>query len=189
MESTKKMFYTVGELVEMFDVSPALIRYWESQFDVIKPRRNKKGNRLFTPADLENFKIIYNLIRERGLTLKGAKQAMQKGAMVDGSALSRDAQIMERLNNLRAMLVEMRTMMKEGQEPIEKRVNEQINEGVIEVIVEDIEDKNTQEEQVAQADLQPQPQRPRRSSEGEATEKELFAFYEQRLPLSASDEE
>lgn len=115
MES-KKIYYTVGELVEMFDVNASLIRHWEGQFDIIKPVRNKKGNRLFTTADVENFKLIYHLVKERGMTLDGAKKALKRGSMVTGSSLERDAKIMERLQHLRTMLVEIRSAIKEGDE-------------------------------------------------------------------------
>lgn len=115
MES-KKIYYTVGELVEMFDVNASLIRHWEGQFDIIKPVRNKKGNRLFTVADVENFKLIYHLVKERGMTLDGAKKALKRGSMVTGSSLERDAKIMERLQHLRTMLVEIRSAIKEGDE-------------------------------------------------------------------------
>ncbi|MFI3328417.1 MAG: MerR family transcriptional regulator [Rikenellaceae bacterium] len=184
---SKKLFYTMGEVVEIFDVSPALIRYWESQFDVIKPERNKKGNRLFTPADLENFKIIYSLIRERKMTIEGAKIAMKKGTMIDGSSLDRDTQILERLHALRDMLVEIRTMMKEGQEPISTITEEEINEVVIEEIVEQIEEKNTNDE-VAKSEA-PTRTRQRRPSEPYVKEGELFRFYEQRLPLTTDEDD
>ncbi len=115
MES-KKVYYSMGELVEMFDVNASLIRHWESQFDIIKPARNKKGNRLFTAQDVENFKLIYHLVKERGMTLDGAKKALRKGCIVDGSSLERDVQIVERLQNLRSLLVEIRDLLKEGEE-------------------------------------------------------------------------
>src|SRR6185369_10512936 len=72
----QKMFYTVGEVANMFKVNPSHIRFWSKQFDVIKPATNKKGNRLFTSKDIENFKVIYHLVKEKGFTLKGAKYEM-----------------------------------------------------------------------------------------------------------------
>ena len=71
----EKLFYSMGEVAEMFDVNASLIRHWESQFSVIRPKRNKKGNRLFSPQDVENLKLIYHLVKERGMTLEGAKKA------------------------------------------------------------------------------------------------------------------
>lgn len=148
--ATKKIYYTMGELVEMFDVNASLIRHWEGQFDIIKPTRNKKGNRLFTAQDVENFKLIYHLVKERGMTLDGAKRAMRKGSVVQGSSLERDVQIMERLQNLRSLLVEIRDLLKEGEEEMA---------GVA------MDHSGRMDE----------------GREPDATDRELFAFYEQRL--------
>lgn len=73
-----KLFYSIGEVAEMFDVNTSLIRFWEKEFDIIKPKKNKKGNRLFTPEDIDNFKVIYNLVKEQGLTLDGAKKYLKE---------------------------------------------------------------------------------------------------------------
>ncbi len=75
---TDKLYYTIGEVAAMFNVNASLIRYWEKEFPVIKPKKNKKGNRFFTKSDIENFHIIYHLVKERGLTLKGAKQKLRE---------------------------------------------------------------------------------------------------------------
>ena len=73
----EKIFYTIGEVAAMLNVNTSHIRFWSKQFDVIKPSTNRKGNRLFTPGDVENFKIIYHLVKEKGFTLKGAKVEMK----------------------------------------------------------------------------------------------------------------
>ena len=73
-----KLYYTIGEVAAMFNVNASLVRYWEKEFPVIKPKKNKKGNRFFTKSDIENFHIIYHLVKERGLTLKGAKQKLRE---------------------------------------------------------------------------------------------------------------
>jgi DNA-binding transcriptional MerR regulator len=75
---TVKLYYTIGEVSEMFNVNTSLVRFWEKEFDVLKPKKNKKGNRLFTPEDLENFRIIHNLVKEQGLTLEGAKKYLKE---------------------------------------------------------------------------------------------------------------
>jgi DNA-binding transcriptional MerR regulator len=75
---TVKLYYSIGEVAEMFHVNTSLIRFWEKEFDIIKPKKNKKGNRLFTPEDLDNFKVIYNLVKEQGLTLEGAKKYLKE---------------------------------------------------------------------------------------------------------------
>ena len=73
----EKIFYSIGEVAKMFDVNTSHIRFWSKQFEVIKPATNKKGNRMFTMADIDNFKVIYHLVKEKGFTLKGAKVEMQ----------------------------------------------------------------------------------------------------------------
>lgn len=108
------MLYSMGEVTEMFDVNASLIRYWESKFDCIKPHKNKKGNRMFTPSDIENFKLIYHLVKEKGMTLEGANNAMKRR----GKSVKRDVSILERLQNIRAMLVEVRESLGDNN-PIE----------------------------------------------------------------------
>jgi len=74
---TEKLFYSIGEVAERFSVNTSLIRFWEREFDIIKPQKNKKGNRLFTKEDLKNFHLIFHLVKERGYTLQGAKQKLK----------------------------------------------------------------------------------------------------------------
>ena len=74
----KKLYYTIGEVANIFDVNTSLIRFWEKEFDIIKPKKNKKGNRLFTEKDVDNFFIIYHLVKERGFTLQGAKDKLKE---------------------------------------------------------------------------------------------------------------
>jgi DNA-binding transcriptional MerR regulator len=75
---TGKLFYSIGEVAKMFNVNTSLIRFWEKEFDIIRPKKNKKGNRLFTQADVDNFHIIYNLVKERGYTLQGVKSKLKE---------------------------------------------------------------------------------------------------------------
>ena len=70
----EKVYYTIGEVGELFEVNQSLIRYWEKEFDILKPQKNKKGNRLFTKQDINNLRIIYHLVKERGYTLPGGKR-------------------------------------------------------------------------------------------------------------------
>lgn len=72
----EKLYYSIGEVAKMFDVNTSLIRFWEKEFDVINPKKNKKGNRMFTPKDVDNFHLIYHLVKEKGYTLKGAKDIL-----------------------------------------------------------------------------------------------------------------
>ena len=109
-----KLLYSMGEVTEMFDVNASLIRYWESKFDCIKPHKNKKGNRMFTPSDIENFKLIYHLVKEKGMTLEGANNAMKRR----GKRVQSEVSILERLQSIRAMLVEVRESLGDNS-PIE----------------------------------------------------------------------
>ena len=104
----------MGEVTDMFDVNASLIRYWESKFDCIKPHKNKKGNRMFTPSDVENFRLIYHLVKEKGMTLEGANNAMKRR----GKKIMGEVSILERLQNIRAMLVEVRESLGDNS-PIE----------------------------------------------------------------------
>ena len=106
----EKLYYTMGEISEMFDVNQSLIRHWEKQFSVLKPKRNKKGNRLFSPQDVERLKLIYHLVKERGMTLEGARRALRQHRAADG--VSRDAELMERLQHIRSLLAEVREELK-----------------------------------------------------------------------------
>ena len=167
----KKLFYSMGEVSEMFDVNPSLIRHWESKFEVLKPKKNKKGNRMFTPEDVENLKLIYHLVKERGMTLDGARRAL-KGST---PGVARDMELLERLQSIRAQLVEVRNELKE-------------NAGQTIVVDSDASDAPAAEvssapvEAVAEAPAaQVQPKRRGRRKKEEPEHKELFAFYEQSL--------
>ncbi|WP_370227750.1 MerR family transcriptional regulator [Mesoflavibacter sp.] len=69
----EKRYYSIGEVAKAFDVNTSLIRFWEKEFEVLKPKKNAKGNRKFTPEDVKNLQLIYHLVKERGFTLEGAK--------------------------------------------------------------------------------------------------------------------
>lgn len=77
--SPDKRYYSIGEVAKAFDVNASLIRFWDSEFDILKPKKNAKGNRMFTPEDINNLKLIYHLVKERGFTLDGAKTHLKEG--------------------------------------------------------------------------------------------------------------
>lgn len=110
-----KLYYTIGEVAEMFEVNTSLIRFWEKEFDIIKPKKNKKGNRLFTPEDIDNFKVIYNLVKEQGLTLDGAKKYLKENRKaVKHEFKTEKTQFSEIENKLRAIksnLMEIRASL------------------------------------------------------------------------------
>jgi DNA-binding transcriptional MerR regulator len=74
-----KRYYSMGEIAKAFDVNQSLIRFWDKEFDILKPKKNAKGNRLFTPEDVKNLQLIYHLVKERGFTLEGAKVHLKEG--------------------------------------------------------------------------------------------------------------
>jgi DNA-binding transcriptional MerR regulator len=100
----EKLYYSIGEVAEMFDVSTSLVRYWENEFDVLKPKKNKKGNRLFTKDDIANLKVIYHLVKERGFTLEGAKNHLKdhKKATYDR------VEMIEKLRSIKGFLQELK---------------------------------------------------------------------------------
>ncbi len=165
----KKMFYTMGEVSEMFDVSSSLIRYWEKHFSVIKPVRNKKGNRLFTPKDVENFKLIYHLVKERGMTLEGAKKSIRGGKL----PASREVELMDRLLNMRSLLLEVREVLKESDEPSDSASESSS-------VATQSSTEPLTNAQPLESVVKPVTRKKAKRSES-SEEKELFAFYEQNL--------
>ncbi len=103
-KKVEKLYYSIGEVAEMFSVNTSLIRYWEKEFDIIKPKKNKKGNRLFTQKDIDNFHIIYHLVKERGMTLKGAKKKMKENK----EEAEYNFEIIKSLEQIREMLMEVK---------------------------------------------------------------------------------
>lgn len=106
-EDIEKRYYSIGEVAQELQVNTSLIRFWEKEFDLLKPKKNKKGNRLFTPQDLENLKLIYHLVKERGFTLKGA-QGKLKDNREDTAKV---AQVVERLKHIRQALDDIKSAL------------------------------------------------------------------------------
>tara|TARA_B100000287_G_scaffold297523_1_gene280660 strand:- start:1672 stop:2007 length:336 start_codon:yes stop_codon:yes gene_type:complete len=103
----KKIYYSIGEVAAMFDVNNSLIRFWEKEFSIIKPKKNKKGNRYFTEKDINNFKIIFHLVKERGYTLDGAKKKLRENK--EGTI--KNVEIVNQLKDIRAQLVAIREVL------------------------------------------------------------------------------
>jgi DNA-binding transcriptional MerR regulator len=103
-QQDEKRYYTIGEVATMFEVNNSLIRFWEKEFEILQPKKNRKGNRLFTPKDLENLKVIYHLVKERGFTLKGAKAKLRENK----EDTIRNAEIVSRLKIIRQALTEIK---------------------------------------------------------------------------------
>jgi len=100
----EKIYYTIGEVAAMFKVNTSLIRFWEKEFDIIKPHRNKKGNRLFTKKDVENFHTIFHLVKERGFTIQGAKDKLKDNP----ADTIQKAEIVNSLKKIRSFLLEIK---------------------------------------------------------------------------------
>ena len=111
-----KLYYSIGEVAKAFDVNASLIRFWEKEFEIIQPKKNKKGNRLFTKNDIDCFKNIYYLVKIKGYTLEGAKQVIGK----KGIAITADEiDVVKRLENIKDELIKLK-MSFESEEILEK---------------------------------------------------------------------
>ncbi len=104
IELPEKRYYSIGEVAKAFNVNASLIRFWEKEFDVLKPKKNAKGNRKFTPEDIKNLKFIYHLVKERGFTLEGAKTHLKEGKK---EALS-TFEIINKLENIKHQLIKIK---------------------------------------------------------------------------------
>ncbi|WP_428742563.1 MerR family transcriptional regulator [Tenacibaculum sp.] len=102
-----KRYYKIGEVAKAFGVNSSLIRFWDKEFEIINPKKNAKGDRLFTKEDVNNFKIIYNLVKERGFTLEGAKQRLKKNP----EKVVNNQEIISRLEAVKAELIKIKNQL------------------------------------------------------------------------------
>ena len=100
----EKLYYSIGEVAELFEVNASLIRFWEKEFDILKPQKNKKGNRLFTPQDLDNLRLIYHLEKERGYTLQGAKDKLKQNK----DDVVNKVGVIDSLNRIKGFLLDLK---------------------------------------------------------------------------------
>jgi DNA-binding transcriptional MerR regulator len=100
----EKLYYSIGEVSEMFSVAPSLIRFWESEFEIIQPKKNRKGNRQFTKEDIDNVRTIYHLVKEKGFTLQGAKEMLKN----DSQSVKDKMEMLDCLRRVRQFLAEVR---------------------------------------------------------------------------------
>lgn len=111
-ENITKLYYSISEVAEMFGVNASLIRFWEKEFDSIKPKKNNKGNRLFTVDDIDTFKTIYNLVKGQGMTLEGAKKYFKENRKsIKHDLKAEKSQFIEietKLRSIRSKLLELR---------------------------------------------------------------------------------
>jgi len=102
-QNLDKLYYSIGEVAEMFEVSRSLLRYWENEFSFLTPRKNRKGDRLFTKENIQQIQIIYNLVKERGFTLEGAKQELRK----EKGTLSEQVDLVDRIKSIHSRLKDL----------------------------------------------------------------------------------
>jgi len=100
----EKILFSIGEVSEMFGVNTSNIRFWENEFDILKPHKNAKGNRMFTKEDIENLKIIYHLLKEKGMTIKGAQKKLKDNK----EDTIENFEVVKKLQEIRQMLVEIK---------------------------------------------------------------------------------
>ncbi|XOD68562.1 MAG: MerR family transcriptional regulator [Flavobacteriales bacterium AspAUS03] len=104
IELPDKLYYSIGEVAVAFNVNASLIRFWEKEFDILTPKKNKKGNRLFSKKDIEHLSLIYHLVKERGYTLEGARQVLYTN-----ERLVREIEVIHRLEAIKAELLKIKS--------------------------------------------------------------------------------
>ena len=107
VELPEKLYYGIGEVAEAFGVNTSLIRFWEKEFDIIKPKKNAKGNRKFTPEDIKNLELIYHLVKERGFTLEGAKTHLKE----EGKKTLDNFEIIRKLETIKSSLIQLKNQL------------------------------------------------------------------------------
>lgn len=109
-EETEKLYYSISEVSELFDLNASTLRFWEKEFEVLKPTKNKKGNRVFTKKDIGYIRQIVDLVKHQGFTISGAKEQLRhrSGTRADSrDTAGVNAEVIEKLKNIRARLLEL----------------------------------------------------------------------------------
>jgi len=110
LKKLTKLYYSIGEVADMFQVNTSLIRFWEKEFSIIQPKKSKKGNRMFTVKDIENFNKIYNLVKTNGYTLEGAKKALKEKSSVTTESVANDnSAIISKLEEIKKKLEKLKS--------------------------------------------------------------------------------
>ena len=103
-DKREKLYYSIGEVAGMLGEQTSAVRYWEKEFEILKPKKNKKGNRMFTPKDVENIKIIHELLKVRGMTISGARKKMSENP----EGLRKNHEVVQSLKQIKDMLLDIR---------------------------------------------------------------------------------
>jgi DNA-binding transcriptional MerR regulator len=102
-----KRYFTMGEVTEMFNVNASQIRFYEKEFEILQPKKNKKGNRLFTPEDVENLKVIFHLVKDKGFTLQGAREYLKNNK----SEVKENQKVIDSLERLKQFLLQVKEQL------------------------------------------------------------------------------
>ncbi|WP_101690564.1 MerR family transcriptional regulator [Dysgonomonas massiliensis] len=103
LENSKKLYFSIKEVAEHFDVNESLLRFWEKEFDTINPRKTAGGSRQYSRQDIEDISLVYHLVREKGLTLEGARQMLKHKK----DEATRKLDVIQRLERIRDELKSM----------------------------------------------------------------------------------
>ena len=107
IDKSTKIYYRIGEVSDMLNVNTSLIRFWEKEFDILKPKKNKKGNRQFTKEDVKNYFLIYYLVKERGYTLNGAKEVLKTSI----SEVKNQKEIVDKMTKIKSFLLNLKQQL------------------------------------------------------------------------------
>ncbi|MDA9808874.1 MerR family transcriptional regulator [Flavobacteriales bacterium] len=107
IDKSTKIYYSIGEVSNMLNVNTSLIRFWEKEFDILKPKKNKKGNRQFTKEDVKNYYLIYHLVKERGYTLNGAKEVLKTSI----SEVKNQKEIVDKMTKIKSFLLNLKQQL------------------------------------------------------------------------------
>ena len=102
----KKLYYSISEVAEWFNVNPSLLRFWESEFDILQPRKNKKGDRFFSPTEIKKIELIHHLLRNRKFTIPGAKEYLKKNKNAE-----QQHNLVQSLQQIKSFLLELKAII------------------------------------------------------------------------------
>ena len=107
IDKSQKIYYSIGEVAKMLSVNTSLVRFWEKEFDILKPKKNKKGNRQFTKQDVKNYFLIYHLVKKRGYTLNGAKEVLKNNI----SEIKDQKTIVDKMIKIKSFLLNLKEQL------------------------------------------------------------------------------
>ena len=175
-----KIYYSMGEVCDLFGVNASLLRFWESEFPILKIAKNSRGHRIYTPADVDNLRLIYHLVKEKGMTLEGAKKRIRQNK--DGE--NHEAEIIERLKGIRNMLAALREELGEEVEVIE--IEEESPEEAVAPAVEEepVVEVTPEPEATPEPEPEPEPEIVPVPEPAPAPKEEKLADFKMEMPSS-----